>query len=365
MLEKSESKMNACDHIFSGNIFIFHAFDVGDDIHLEKIEKLSKVTTVPLTLPKYFKQYHTPLAIQLPNPSASPACISCKIHGFGTVSLTYKIPFHDTLENLKKGLEALDIQYQERSITDVQSVFDQIQNYIAQPKFFQTKSSYLVIQIDPEPEIISLTELKDACGGVIASALRFETKVLSEYQKNEILHSATGYFRGDLIIIDSDAAFVYDEEYEDHLDIFEFANIQLLELRYFDRVLDQQLNLIYEGKAQRLPMQAFIPIADLFARDPLPGLGKLKADISVIVERLEDSIKISGQPYLFELYTIIEERLDLKSWYEAIDRKLEIIRDIQVTYQHKTEMIRENILSLLIVILIFIELIVGILSYLK
>jgi hypothetical protein len=365
MQEKSGLKMNSCDHVFSGNIFIFHAFDVGDDIHLEKIEKSSKVTPMPLSLPKYFKKYHEPLAIQLPNPSASPACIGCKIHSFGAVSLTYKIPFHDTLENLKKGLETLDLQYQERSITDVKSIFDIVQEFIAQPKFFQTRSSYLVIQVHPEPNTISLTELKDACGGVIASALRFETKVLSEYQKNEILQAATGYFRGDLIIIDSDAAFVYDEEYEDHLDIFEFANIQLLELRYFDRVLDQQLNSIYEGKAHRLPIRAFIPLVDLFARDPLPGLGKLKADISVIVERLEDNIKIAGQPYIFELYTIIEERLDLKSWYGSIDRKLAIIRDIQVTYQHKTEMIRENMLSVLIVILIFIELVVGILNYLK
>ncbi|PKN03486.1 hypothetical protein CVU75_02020, partial [Candidatus Dependentiae bacterium HGW-Dependentiae-1] len=172
MFEKTESKMNSCDHVFSGNIFIFHAFDVGDDINLEKIEKSSKVATIPLALPKYFKKYHNPLAVQLPHPATSPASISCRIHGFGAVSLTYKIPFRDTLENLKKGLEALDMRYQEQSITDVRSVFDTIQGYIAQPKFFQTKSSYLVIQVNPEPETISLSDLKDSCGGVIASALR-------------------------------------------------------------------------------------------------------------------------------------------------------------------------------------------------
>ncbi len=365
MSQKIESTTVINDHIFSGNLFIFHAFDIGDDINLEKIEKSSKVTPLSVSLPKYFKKYHTPLAIQLPKPEMSPACISCKVHSFGAVSLTYKIPFNDTLDNIKRNLERLDFQYQERSLADVRSVFDTIQGYIAQPKFFQTKSSYVVIQVNPEPENITITELKNTCGGIIASALRFETKVLSEYQKNEILDSATGYFRGDLIIIDSDAAFVYDEEYEDHLDIFEFANIQLLELRYFDRVLDQNLNLIYEGKALKLPIRAFIPIGDLFVRDPLPGLGKLKADISVIVERLEDSIKIAGQPYLSELYTLLQERLDIKNWYASIDRKLAIIRDIQVVYQHKTEVIRENILSLLIVILIFIELMVGILSYLK
>ena len=40
--------------IFSGNIFIFHAFDIGDDIDLEKLEKSQVLMRKPLILPKYF-----------------------------------------------------------------------------------------------------------------------------------------------------------------------------------------------------------------------------------------------------------------------------------------------------------------------
>ena len=61
---------------------------------------------------------------------------------------------------------------------------------------------------------LSTVTLKDTYGGTIASLLRFETENLSEYQKNEILDSAIGYYRGDLFIVDTQAAFVYDEEYE-------------------------------------------------------------------------------------------------------------------------------------------------------
>lgn len=365
MPEEQTGKKNPCDYTFSGNIFIFHAFDVGDDIHLDKIEKLQTIKTVPLSLPKYFKKYHTPVAIELPHPHSSTKCISCKIHSFGAISLTYKIPFSDTLENIKKELEPLGNQYMEQSVIDVKSIFKRIEGCIAQPKFFQAKSSYLVIQVDPEPGKVTIADLKEKCGGVIASALRFETQVLSPYQKDEILESATGYFRGDLIIIDTDAAFVYDQEYEEILDFFEFANIQLLELRYFDWLLDQKLNLIYEEEVHRPTLRTYIPLAGLFARDPLAGLGKLKADISVIIERLEDSIKLAGEPYFFELYALLEERLDLKNWHSAISRKLEIIKDMQLVYQHRTEFIRENMLSVLIIILIFIELIVGILHYFK
>ena len=53
---------------------------------------------------------------------------------------------------------------------------------------------------------------------------------------------------GDLTVVDSDAALLYDTDYEETLSFFEFANIEQLELRFFDRLLDQQLNVIfYEG----------------------------------------------------------------------------------------------------------------------
>lgn len=353
------------NQIFTGNIYIFHAFDVGDDINLEKIEKAGILTSNPIISSKYFKNYHRPLAVQLPQPNTSPTCVSCKIHNFGSISFTYKIPFKDTLENIRKDMNTLDYQYYDQSLHDVKSIFGLIKDFISKALFYQTRSSYSVIQIDPQPDTFTITNLKEQYGGVIASTLRFETKTLSEYQKDEILDSAIGYFRGDLIIVDTYATFLYDAEYEELLDFFEFANIQQLELRYFDRVLDQQLNIIYEGRTVKIPLSAYFPFIGVFAADPITSLGKLKADISVITERLEGSIKLAGEPYYSELYALLKNKLDIQNWNKAIDRKLEIIKDVQEVYLHKMDAIREDILSILIIILIFIELVVGILSYFK
>jgi hypothetical protein len=262
-------------------------------------------------------------------------------------------------------MNSLDYQYYDQSLQDVKSVYGSIKEFISKALFYQTRSSYSVIQVDPLPELFTITSLKEQYSSLIASTLRFETKTLSEYQKDEILDSAIGYFRGDLIIVDTYATFLYDAEYEELLDFFEFANIQQLELRYFDRVLDQQLNLIYEGKAVKIPLSAYFPFIGVFAADPITSLGKLKADISVITERLESSIKLAGEPYYSELYSLLIDKLDLGNWNKAIDRKLEIIRDVQEVYLHKMDAIREDILSILIIILIFLELVMGILSYFK
>src|SRR5689334_21004507 len=87
--------------IFSGNIYIFHAFDVGEEINLDRIQQSHFISTQPLKLPKYFKNYHIPVSIKLPgNDSGQSSCTSVTVHNFGAISLTYKIPFKDTLYNL-------------------------------------------------------------------------------------------------------------------------------------------------------------------------------------------------------------------------------------------------------------------------
>lgn len=347
------------DHEFTGNIYIFHAFDVGDDIDLESIKESDTLISRPLVLPKYFKNYHIPLTVELPHPHTSSKCTSAKIHNFGALSLTYKMPFQGTLEEIRNILEETDNKYQEQSVNDVGELFKNIKSNITHPKFFHTRSSYFIVQIDTQPGVIGAQQLKQQFGGIIASMLRFETKTLSELQKNDVLESSVGYFKGDFIVIDTEAAFVYDADYEETLGFFEFANIQQLELQYFDRVLDQQLSVLYEGKVKKVPLKAYLPFVGTHSKSPVDDLSKLRVDISVITERLESSIRLVGEPYFSELYTILEDKLDLKNWKDSIEKKLSIIHDIRSIMQHKIDGTREDMLTISIIILILIELLVA------
>jgi hypothetical protein len=349
------------DEIFAGNIYIFHAFDVGDDINLEAIKNSNVLEQESSSPSKYFKNYHIPLTVKLPNTTDS-HCIGIRIHNFGAISLTYKIPFCATLSHIRTELDELDNRFQEQSIKDVSTIFKKIKPFIKKSNFFSTQSSYLVIQVDPKKELSDTVLFKQHFGALIASMLRFETESLSEIQRDEILESSMGYYRGDLLVIDTSAAFVYDSEYHETLDFFEFANIQHLELQYFDRVLDQLLNAIYEEKVRKLSLKAYIPFIGTLSRSPVDELGKLRADISVITERLESSIKLVAEPYFSELYSLLQDKLDLKNWQEGIEKKLSIVTDIRAVFQHKVDAAREDILSVLIAILIMIELVVAILK---
>ncbi len=348
------------EHVFVGHIYIFQAFDVGEEINLERVRESGVLIERPLTLPKYFKNYHIPLSVHLPQTTGPSSCVDAKIYNFGALSLTYKLPFKNRLEDLRERLDEIDEHIEQQSISDVGALFTCIKPYTTKPTFFQTKSSYLIIQVDTNDPTLDATILKERYGSVIASALRFETELLSEYQKNEIIESATGYFRGDFIIIDTEAAFVYDAEFEEIFDLFEYANIQHLELRYFDRVLDHHLNLIYEDELRKIPFKSFLPFVGTLSTSHVDELGKLKVDISVVAERLENGIKLGGDPYFSELYALLDDRLDLKNWKDTIEKKLAIVTEIRSVLQHKIDSVREDLLTSLIIVLIIIELLVAI-----
>lgn len=345
------------DQKFSGHIYIFHAFDVGEDIDLERIRHANALAVRPLQVSKFFKNYHAPLPVEIPQPSKY--YMNSSIHSFGVISLAYKISFSGTLEELRKQLPIIDAEIQEQSVIDCGSIYRLIKFAIKQHKFFQLRTSYVVLQVMPEPQQLNVVELKKQYGGIIASLLRFETETLSEYQKDEILKSGIGYYRGSLIVIDTQAAFVYEEEYDELLGLFEFANIQQLELQYYDRVLDQQLTSAYSREVRKLSLKSYLPFAGSLAKDPVTALGMLKVDISVIIERLKSSIKVAGEEYISEVYKLLIEKLELDSWKKDIDNKLAIIRDINQVYQDRIDAVREDLLSVLIIVLIFIELVVA------
>jgi len=356
--------MSENKQIFSGNIIIFHAFDVAEDINLDSIKEKQILLRRPLHLAKYFKNYHAPLEVDLPHPHSSSRIMSAKLHGFGVISLAYKIPFTKSLDELKQEIYEIDDEYNEQSVIDAGSIFNKIKSEMKQPKFFHLRKTYILIQLDPVPGLDTDTLKKDF-GGMLASILRFEIDALSEYQRNEILESAVGYYRGNLIIIDLDAAFIYDEDYEEVLDLFEFANMQHLELQYFDRILAHQLDIVYERGIQNVPKLSFLPFVSGLSDDPVAALGKLKVDISVITERLENSIKLAGEEYYSAIYALLAEKFDMHTWQAAINRKLNIILDLRSVYENKVHSTREDLLSILIIILIFIEVVIGILNYIS
>ena len=125
-----------------------------------------------------------------------------------------------------------------------------------------------------------------------------------------------------MIIIDTESSFAYNKEYEEIIDLFEFANLHRLELQSFDKILDHQLNIVYERKVDYIPFKMYLPFIGTMSSDVMGDLGRLKVDISVITERLANSIKLAGEEYYEEIYSLLTQKLDLPTWKASIDNKI-------------------------------------------
>jgi hypothetical protein len=362
------TKNNALDvnQSLSGNILLFYSFDVGDDVDLQSIK--SKNLLEPFELPpsSYFKNYRVPLSFKLEGTETpiisenkgsilGHGCILSRVYHFGAMSFCYQIPFNDTIDNLKMKLIDIKKEFDLKSELDAKQVFHKINSSIKKPRFFNLKNDYFAIHVNPLAEKIISDDFKELFGAKIASLLRLEIKTLSEYQIDQILESSTGYYGQDLIIIDSKSAFIYDNEYLEPLEFFESANVQLLEFQYYDRLIDQKLNFFYSQQTYKVPLRAYLPLIGERFDSSISRLAKMRVDISVITEQLENTVKMTGDAYYLKFYSVLVEKLYLKDWRESINRKLNIVHDLHMVYHERLDTIHEELLTVVIIILIAFE----------
>jgi uncharacterized Rmd1/YagE family protein len=79
----------------------------------------------------------------------------------------------------------------------------------------------------------------------------------------------------------------------------------------------------------------------------------------VIVERLEMSIKLSGDSYHEEIYSMLVKKLQLSEWRDSVNKKLSIIEDLYAVIRDRLATVREEMMTLVIIILIAVELLLA------
>lgn len=351
----------------TGNLLLVYAFDIGDEIDLAQIRRQKLVTTLAAEPFPFFKNYHIPLPIRLETGERMrDDIISCKVHSFGTLSLCYKVPLSGPMEGLKLRVIELVGRYDAIANEDAMTLFTALRPAIREPVFFNLQNDYYAVQIEPNDAYgLSPEQFRKRYGPTLASLLRLETERLSEYQQSAILEATTGYYGRDFIVIDGSAAFIYDSDYSEALEFLEFANIQLMELQRFDQLLDQKLNHFYGRREESIPWAAYVPLLASKADTMLMDLNRLRVEVSVITERLANSIKLVGDAYYEELYAMLSDKLGLADWKQSIDEKLDIVDDLYTVRAQLQSTVREEMLTVVIIGLIAVEALIAFLTLSK
>jgi hypothetical protein len=357
-------------------VLCYRVFDVADEIDLDRARQLISEGARRLKLAREGSQY-----LQLPNPPLAIAVggrslalrggpvqveVTARVfdHGALSVHLRVPVPPGTTLEALAPLADELyDTASVEKLCVEVAEGLRKAMSPAMQdPHLWEQNESYTVIfaeriQGDPTAaQILARPELVNLMLGESPAAQ------LSERERYEVTQHHFSYTDRDLVVVDWNAAFVYEPSgSQDIPDILEICNAQLLELRYYDDQLDTELASIYDEIQRRRPRRWYSIL-----RSPYRALARrvlaTVLEMSEFIERVENSLKIIGDFYLAKVYEAGVRRLRISAWQASVTRKQQMLANVYQWLKGEVDTDRSLTLEATIVVLIIAEILMAIFS---
>jgi hypothetical protein len=352
---------------FVGQLIGLFSFDVGDEIDIERALHLVPGATTTSTdrrraAPAYVGHRRPPLRAPLGERTVPlgteqvTARASVVVHEVGAVTVQLAMPLDcelAALPNLTATLTGAG------PLEDVaRALLDELRPHLAPAVTAATTTDmvedYYVVQVDHVVPALTIRELLAFARQPLARALRCEITELVDAEVDDALRTQLSYYPDDLIVTDWNVAVVIDPEHTAAIEVLEYLNVQLLELRYFDARLDRQLADTYGAATLRATR---IPLLNGPYRRLLDELGTLRLDVASNVERLHNAFKLGGDLYLTKLYARTAERLGLATWEASVQQKLDLLHQRYNVLAERANVARSEALELTIVVLIVIELV--------
>ncbi len=162
----------------------------------------------------------------------------------------------------------------------------------------------------------------------IAGFLKSEEMDLDPGEIEHTLKSQIKYGKDDLVVMDWDGAFVFEQtgEVDSIVELIQLANLQLLQYRILDRDLDKRLQrtetLIRTQPARRLLFWNREVSKAMSEVIRMRGLSIMQFDA------LSREIKLIGDWYSARLFDVAARKFHLENWRSGIREKLESLEDI-------------------------------------
>jgi hypothetical protein len=289
-----------------------------------------------------------------------------KFFDYGVVSLALSRSFAGEWANLV----AISQQYIEnpaleaRSEEAVRGIVQRCGSTMTRAHQIFLSEDYLVVAVHQLDAPLSADELLATRGPQLAQLLRGESLPLSQQEQEEVLRNRLSYLANDLVVPTWNAAFVYDAApgAAATLELFEFANSQLLEYRYYDALLDAELTRIYPE------LQRTSWVNNIMGRGTVQAANQLHSlfiDVNEITDRTENALKIVGDIYAARVLALVAARLGLARWKASLDEKLETLDDIYRFAVEQVSISRGHFLELTVVLILVLELVLFFVGVMK
>lgn len=283
--------------------------------------------------------------------------VRVKFYDYGVVSLTLSRPFEGSWEDLVKlGQTLIESEpLEQHALEACHLIVKSVEAALTGKRHAFLDEDYLVFAVTALDGPATAEELIDQRGADIAQLLRGERQPLSRQERDTVLRQSLSYVADDLVVPAWNAAFICDTEAAalQTIEILEFANSQLLELRYYDELLESALTRIY---AELQQPRWFDRVSGRRYTRAARELHALIIDVNELTDRLENAVKFVGDIYAARLFGNVAARLGLDRWKNNVEEKLKTLNEIYESTVQQTGMSQGNLLELVIVLILVIEL---------
>ncbi len=347
-----------------GSVRIYRILDVADGIDLARAEALASA-------PKSRARLASPRsAIEIAQPplrlglsarevrvagQSRRAEVQVSLFDYGVASFLFEIPIvpGTTLEELLPLAEALlerpapELDEVARALAAEMTVA--LAPALLRPHMWEGIETYAVFFVRAFDRSVTGDELLEHAP--LARLLLGETDPvpLSAGERSDVLKNRFSYLETDLAVVDWNSAFVHEPSGStDVPDLLELATAQLLELRYYDAYLDRELAGI-RGEVERAGA------GGMFTRRYsrlMRRTAALLVDMSEMVDRVENAVKIVGDFYLARLYQAALGRFRLPAWQESVLRKHRMLSEVNRILSDGADTRRAELLESTIIVLI-------------
>ena len=361
--------------VASGAIVALRLFDVAYAIDLARAETLlakqartasrSRLTATP---PKAMAFGVPPVTLNLEpvtlklDSGEVTASATARVYDFGAVTIALRVPIAgESWDNFARQVNAVDRIATDGATGDtwerlLQQVRVLLRPAMIRPEESKVQEEYLIGIVHAFDRTLTAAALQESVD--LVPLLSGEQRALSDGARQELLRQRFSYYADDLVVLTWDRAFIYEPRGDsDVMDVLEVANAQLLEMRYYDELLDDELPRMYDlvAKARRTrTLLASKRFADLARR-----LHTLVAEVTELTERVDNALQVTEDVYLARIYAAALELYRVPTVSVAVDRKLSIIRDTYSALYDESSASRTELMELLIIILIVAEIVIA------
>jgi len=363
-------------HVQRGTCYVLFAYDIGLAIDLDVAQRRITADQQRQMLrhkrraPYYFTYQPAPVRVTQRAASvavgrfATEPSFDAVIYDFGAVSVQYSIPLSGTLADLR-GLA--DELYHNEALLNasrlvVEDLVRAIGGAVTKPVLSEFVEDYAIYQLEACDGAALIEETIRDHSLLIAQILRAESTPLSSGEVTDALACRIDFGPDDCTLVDWNAALLFDRDADDVRAVLEFANVELLEMRYLDDRLDTALDRAYRAtsrRARRLNTFVGSTAADM------SRIAELQTDSALLYEGVNNALKLLGDQYLARVHRLVSQRFHLQDWDQSILRKLQTIESIydKISDEHRNN--RMELLEWIIILLIALEILMPFIPALR